>query len=201
MIELDNNDLVILDKLNENGRTTYSELAQELGLTVPTIKSRLDKLLKIGVIHHIGIYLNPHSLTNDSAALIKLEIDKSKKKEFLEFLISLEEIKDVFEALDEYNIVLITQIQPLQMHQLLFNEIKSRSGIKRANLILLIKEIASKPHRIPKQNTLLNIRCEYCGKVITSSYESEKFDDVRHYLCCKSCLNNYKKWRHSQTLS
>ncbi|MHA2073761.1 MAG: Lrp/AsnC family transcriptional regulator, partial [Candidatus Hodarchaeales archaeon] len=98
MIQLDNNDLIILDKLNENGRTTYSELAQELSLTVPTIKSRIDKLLKIGVIHHIGIYLNPHSLTRDSTALIKLEIDKNKKKEFLDFLLSLEEIKDVFEA-------------------------------------------------------------------------------------------------------
>ncbi|MFX0173393.1 MAG: Lrp/AsnC family transcriptional regulator, partial [Candidatus Hodarchaeota archaeon] len=107
-IELDNNDLVILSKLNEDGRVTYSELANELHLTVPTVKSRIDKLLKIGVIHHIGIYLNPHSLTNDSTALIAIQVDKDNKKEFLEYLLSLEEVKEIFEVLDEFNILLRT---------------------------------------------------------------------------------------------
>ncbi|MFX0084767.1 MAG: winged helix-turn-helix transcriptional regulator [Candidatus Hodarchaeota archaeon] len=201
MIELDNNDLIILDKLNENGRLTYSELANELGFTVPTIKSRIDKLLKIGVIHHIGIYLNPHSLTNDSALLISLQVEKNKKMEFFDFLLSLDEVKEVFEVLDEYNILIISQIQPLNMHQLLFEELKSHPNVNRAKLSLLVKEIISRPHRIPKHNTLLNIQCEYCGKMITSDYESEKFDEVRHYFCCKSCLGNYKKWRRTQIKS
>lgn len=201
MIELDSNDLIILDKLNENGRTTYSELANELKLTVPTVKSRLDKLLKIGVIHHIGVYLNPHSLTNDSSALIALQVDKNKKQEFIDFLLSSEEIKVVYEVLDELNFIIITQIQPLNMHQLLFEELKIHPTVNRAKLSLLIKEIVSKPHRIPKHNTLLNIQCEYCGKTITESYESEKFDQVQHYFCCKSCLGNYRKWRKTQISS
>ncbi len=201
MIELDNNDLIILDKLNENGRMTYSDLANKLGFTVPTIKSRIEKLLKIGVIHHIGIYLNPHSLTNDSSSLISIQVDKNKKKEFFDFLLSLDEVKEVFEVLDEFNILIISQIQPLNMHQLLFEELKSHPNVNRAKLSLLVKEIISRPHRIPKHNTLLNIKCEYCGKTITADYESEKFDEVRHYFCCKSCLGNYKKWRKTQIKS
>ncbi|MFX0184636.1 MAG: winged helix-turn-helix transcriptional regulator [Candidatus Hodarchaeota archaeon] len=197
-IELDNNDLTILAKLNENGRITYSELANELHLTVPTVKSRIDKLMKIGVIHHIGIYLNPHTLTNDSTALIALQVDKKDKKELLDFLCSLEEIKDIFEVLDELNILIITQIQPLNMHQLFFEEIKAHPHVKRAKFTLLVKEIVSLPHRIPKHNTLLNVRCEYCGKQIKDSYETEKFEDVRHYFCCTSCLRNYRKWRELQ---
>ncbi|MFX0150728.1 MAG: winged helix-turn-helix transcriptional regulator [Candidatus Hodarchaeota archaeon] len=197
-IELDNSDLVILSKLNEDGRVTYSELANELHLTVPTVKSRIDKLLKIGVIHHIGIYLNPHSLTNDSTALIAIQVDKENKKELLEYLCSLEEVKEIFEVLDEFNILLRTQIQPLQMHQIFFEEIKSHPLCQRAKLTILIKEIRSNPHRIPKDTTLLNISCEYCGKRITGTYESEKFEDVRHYFCCKSCLSNYRKWRKLQ---
>ncbi|MFW9823251.1 MAG: winged helix-turn-helix transcriptional regulator [Candidatus Thorarchaeota archaeon] len=200
MIELDNNDLIILDKLNENGRATYSEIANELHLTVPTVKSRIDKLLKIGVIHHIGIYLNPHSLTNDSTALIATQINKKDKKEIFDYLRSIEEIKEIYEVLDEFNILIITQIQPLNMHKLVFEEIKSHPLVIRAKLSILTKEILSRPHRIPKHNTLLNIQCEYCGKQITSSYETEKYDEVRHYFCCKSCLNNYRKWHKKQVL-
>lgn len=198
-LELDNNDLTILNRLNQDGRTTYSELATELNLTVPTVKSRIEKLKKIGVIDHIGIYLNPHSLTNESAALINLQVNKEHKTEIIDFLCSLDGVREVFEVMDEFNILIVTQIQPLNLHQNMFEEIQERPQVVRAKLNLLIKEILAKPHNIPKQITLLNIRCEYCGKQITDSYETVKFEGVRHYFCCTSCLNNYKKWRESQT--
>ncbi|MHA2248380.1 MAG: winged helix-turn-helix transcriptional regulator [Candidatus Hodarchaeales archaeon] len=197
-IELDNADLTILNRLNENGRTTYSELANDLNLTVPTVKSRIEKLTKIGVIHHIGIYLNPHSLTNESAAVIKVKVDKEKKEKFIDFLTSANEVREVFEVLDEFNILMITQNQPLNMHNILFEEIKAHSSVKNAEINILVKEVFANPHRIPKQSQLLNVRCEYCGKQISDSYETEKFEDIRHYFCCTSCLRNYKKWRESQ---
>ncbi|MFX1285779.1 MAG: winged helix-turn-helix transcriptional regulator [Promethearchaeota archaeon] len=197
-IKLDNIDLTILNRLNENGRATYSEIATEINLTVPTVKSRIEKLMKIGVIHHIGIYLNPHSLTNESAALIKIKINKDKKKDLLEYLTSLSEVKEVFEVLDEFNFLIITQIQALSMHQILFEEIKAYPNIEGAKISILLKEVFSNPHRIPKHSQLLNVRCEYCGKQINDDYESVKFDDIRHYFCCPVCLKNYKKWRESQ---
>ncbi|UCG02185.1 MAG: winged helix-turn-helix transcriptional regulator [Candidatus Heimdallarchaeota archaeon] len=195
---MDNADLTILNRLNENGRITYSELANELNLTVPTVKSRIDKLTKIGVIHHIGVYLNPHSLTNESAALIKVKVDKEEKKEFIKFLTSVNEVREVFEVLDEFNLMMITQNQPLNMHHILYEEIKAHSYVKNAEINILVKEVFANPHRIPKQSQLLNVRCEYCGKQISESYETEKFEEIRHYFCCTSCLRNYKKWRESQ---
>lgn len=197
-IELDNVDLTILNRLNENGRATYSEIADEINLTVPTVKSRIEKLMKIGIIHHFGIYLNPHSLTDESAALITIKINKEKKQEFIDYLTSLNEVREVFEVLDEFNILIITQIQTLSMHQILFEEIKTYSNVEGAKISILLKEVFSNPHRIPKQSQLLKVRCEYCGKQISDNYESEKFDDIRHYFCCTSCLKNYKKWRESQ---
>ncbi|MFX0206187.1 MAG: winged helix-turn-helix transcriptional regulator [Candidatus Hodarchaeota archaeon] len=197
-IELDNPDLTILNRLNENGRITYSELANELNLTVPTVKSRIDKLTKIGVIHHIGVYLNPHSLTNESAALIKVKVDKEKKEEFIKFLTSVNEVREVFEVLDEFNLMMITQNQPLNMHHILYEEIKAHSYVENAEINILVKQVFANPHRIPKQSQLLNVRCEYCGKQISDSYETEKFEEIRHYFCCTSCLRNYEKWRESQ---
>ncbi|MHA1330457.1 MAG: winged helix-turn-helix transcriptional regulator [Candidatus Hodarchaeales archaeon] len=197
-IELDDKDLTILSRLNEDGRTTYSDLAAELALTVPTVKSRIDKLIKIGVIDHIGVYLKPHSLTKEGAALISLHVSSKDLEEIINYLSSLEEIREVYEVLDEFNILILTQHQPLNMHHLIFEELKNNALVKKAQIKILTKELFSKPHRIPKDSFLLNIRCEYCGKQITESYESEKLADVRHYFCCSSCLKNYKKWWQKQ---
>ena len=92
----------------------------------------------------------------------------------------------------------LTQILPLNMHQIFFEEIRTNSHTEGAKISILLKEVFSSPHRIPKHSQLLNIRCEYCGKQISESYETEKFEGIRHYFCCTSCLRNYKKWREAQ---
>jgi Lrp/AsnC family transcriptional regulator for asnA, asnC and gidA len=199
-IDLDASDLTILNRLNEKGRATYSELAEELGLTVPTVKSRIEKMLKIGIISRFGIYLNPHALTTDPSAMLLFQVLKEKKTEFLDHLKTLEEIKTVYEALDEYNVVVITQFQPLSMHQLLFEQLRSHSSVNQGYIKILITEVFSNPHRIPMHTPRLNIKCEYCGSQVSENYESIKIGDTRHYFCCPICLKNYTKW-HRDVIS
>jgi DNA-binding Lrp family transcriptional regulator len=197
-IDLDASDLTILNRLNEKGRATYSELADELMLTVPTVKARIEKLIKIGVIDHIGIYLNPHSLTSDVSSILSFQIMKHHVDKFLAYLQTHEEIKTVYEVLDEFNIIAITQFLPMSSHQELFEKLQARPTVKQGRIQILIKEIFSKPHQIPKKSQFLNIKCEYCGKKISDEYETIKIDDIRHYFCCTSCLKNYKDWIKDQ---
>ena len=197
-IKLDEIDVILLTRLNEDGRTTYSSLSTELGITVPTVKSRIDKLIKIGVIGHIGIYLNPHSLTQESSAMIMVRVNKKNIPKFLEYMKNIEEIKDVYEVLDEYNIFIITQHLPLNIQRMVFEDLRDQEVVEKAQIKVLTKEIQSHPHIVPKHSILLNIKCEYCGKTLSESYESEKLADVRHFFCCRSCLTNYKKWWEKQ---
>ncbi|MFX1514361.1 MAG: winged helix-turn-helix transcriptional regulator [Promethearchaeota archaeon] len=197
-ITLDKKDMTILSRLNEDGRITYSQLANELQLTVPTVKSRIEKLTKIGVIHHIGVYLNPHSLTSDSAVIIALKVKTTQKKEFTEHISSLEEVREVFEVLDEYNFLILSQIQSQDSSQVLFEQLLALPQVETGKITILLKEVQMNPHRIPTNTTLLNVNCEYCGKQITGSYETAMIDEVRHYFCCKTCLKSYLKWRANQ---
>ncbi len=198
LIDLDTSDLTILNQLNENGRVTYSQLAKKLMLTVPTVKSRIDKLLKMGVINHFGTYLNPHKLTGDPSALFYFQVNKEDVQSFLEHLHSLEEIKSVFEVLDPFNILVITQFQPLNMIQILYQKLQAQSFIKNSHIQIVMKEVFSKPHRIPQHETILNLKCEYCGKKISEDYESIKIKETRHFFCCPICLRNYTKWLKDQ---
>ena len=77
-------------------------------LTVPTVKSRINKLIKLGVIDHFGIYLNPHTLTGDPSAILHFQVMKDDVQSFVDHLQSLDEIKSVYEVLDNYNLLVIT---------------------------------------------------------------------------------------------
>ncbi len=197
-IELDQKDLIILERLNKNGRITYSKLGDELKLSVPTIKSRIEKLQKLGVFNYIGLQLNPHTMTSDRAAIINLKVDPEVKDQLFEFLSSSELVKVVYEVTDEYNVNIITQHCSLSESDQFFESLMKRQEVKHARISFIKSRIHINPHRIPKGTKLLNVRCEYCGKPIDSNFEIGRFDQVPHYFCCTSCLGNYKKWRESQ---
>ncbi|MHA2225064.1 MAG: winged helix-turn-helix transcriptional regulator [Candidatus Hodarchaeales archaeon] len=197
-IELDQKDLTILERLNKDGRITYSQLGTELSLSIPSIRSRIEKLLKIGVIDYIGIHLNPHTLTSDNSAIISVKVDPKEKDQFTSFLSTLESVKSVYEVMDEYNVHIITQHVSFSDSEKLFEVLRQRSEVHSAKISFVTKEVFSKPHHIPKSTKLLNIQCEYCGKQIESTYETGRYENVPHYFCCRSCLKNYGDWRKSQ---
>ncbi len=198
-IDLDASDLTILNRLNEKGRATYSELAEELRLTVPTVKSRIDNLIKKGVIKQFGVYLNPHTFTTNTSAILFFQVISSEKGLFLTYLEELDAIKTVYEVLDEFNIIAITQFQSMNMHNDIFEKLQIHPSVKKGKIQIALAEIFSKPHKVPQNTTQLNVKCEYCGKKITDDYETLKTEDTRHYFCCTSCLRNYIKWRNEVT--
>jgi len=198
-IDLDASDLTILNRLNEKGRATYSELAEELRLTVPTVKSRIDNLIKKGVIIQFGVYLNPHTFTTNTSAILFFQVISKDKKLFLTYLEELESLKTVYEVLDEYNIIAITHFQSMNKHNDIFEKLLIHSSVKKGKIQIVLTEIFSKPHKVPQNTTQLNVNCEYCGKKITDDYETFKTENTRHYFCCTSCLHNYKKWREEVT--
>ncbi|MFV2016206.1 MAG: Lrp/AsnC family transcriptional regulator, partial [Candidatus Heimdallarchaeota archaeon] len=49
--KLDDKDIEILTILIKDSRTTLSSLGGKISVSIPTVKSRIDKLLGLGIIH------------------------------------------------------------------------------------------------------------------------------------------------------
>ena len=70
MTELDETDRTILAMLQENGRTTYAEIGQAVGLAASSINDRIRKLQERGAIEGIHAVLSPPALRLDLLAFI-----------------------------------------------------------------------------------------------------------------------------------
>jgi Lrp/AsnC family leucine-responsive transcriptional regulator len=60
--ELDSVDLRLLSRLMRQGRATWSDLAEELGLTAPAIAQRVRRLEERGVIRQFAAVVSPDAL-------------------------------------------------------------------------------------------------------------------------------------------
>ena len=49
-VELDNTDIAILKSLMEDGRKSFRAISREIKVSTPTVKSRYERLVNIGLI-------------------------------------------------------------------------------------------------------------------------------------------------------
>ncbi|HEY6952825.1 MAG TPA: Lrp/AsnC family transcriptional regulator [Bacteroidota bacterium] len=75
---LDETDIKILEILQKEGRTKRNELAEKVGLSLPAVSERLNKLEESGIIVGYFARLNYHMLGNDVTAFIITTVDSSR---------------------------------------------------------------------------------------------------------------------------
>lgn len=72
MVTLDKTDRQILDLLQANARRTNAEIAEEVGLTAPSVFERIRKLEQRGVIRGYTVQVDPEALGKTLTAFIRL---------------------------------------------------------------------------------------------------------------------------------
>jgi len=91
LADLDEIDIGIVRLLQADGRIATAELSRRLGVSEPTIRKRIDRLIADEIIC-ITAVLNPHRTGFTSNVLIMLKIHSSKVFEVGEWLASHERV-------------------------------------------------------------------------------------------------------------
>ncbi|MBA4311342.1 MAG: AsnC family transcriptional regulator [Chlorobiaceae bacterium] len=75
---IDEIDIKILNLLQNHGRTRRNEIAEHVGLSIPSVSDRLKKLEDNGFILQYTTVLNPKKFGKDITAFIAVKVDSSK---------------------------------------------------------------------------------------------------------------------------
>ena len=76
-MKIDKIDKKILDILQQDGRASASNIANEIDISIPTVTDRIKKLQDAGIIKGIHAVLDPKPLGLDVAAIITLISESS----------------------------------------------------------------------------------------------------------------------------
>ena len=69
---IDNVDRQILALLVEDGRRTYDDIAQQVALSAPAVKRRIDRLRRQGLLRGFTAIVDPAAMGTSTEALIEL---------------------------------------------------------------------------------------------------------------------------------
>ena len=190
--KLDEKDIVILQTLAKDSRTKLSALADLLNTSIPTIRSRIDKLEDLGIIQQFSLILSYELLSEHPSYFITLKIVPKFVNTIINSLVESEKILEAHELNGQFQLILKTVPLSMQDFQSVMNSLRDKEGVLEINPMPISTTFKQETAKLPSQDIQVKIRCEYCGKAIEKDYQTLLVDDVTHFFCCKSCLGNYQ---------
>lgn len=148
-MKLDNYDKAILNALQNNGRLTNQEIADQIGLSPSACLRRFKALEEAGIITGYRALLDSKLLGLDLMALIHISMDKHTKERFSEFEKAVQSMPNVLECLlltgqtADYQLkVLVKDLEAYQ--DLLLNHITQITGVSGVHTSFVLRKVVDK---------------------------------------------------------
>ncbi|MGQ4834170.1 MAG: TRASH domain-containing protein [Candidatus Asgardarchaeia archaeon] len=178
MVKLDEYDLKMLYLLRDNARLSISELSHLLNLSRPTIKSRIERLEKEGIIQKYTIKVKDEILEAKNLILLLVESD------------SIENF-DQFEEITEVNKISKNKFF-IKVWVATMNELKRIIDSGAFDVLEIFPVIERKEKEMPLK-IKITFKCDYCGKEIEGEPIIYKYRNKVYFFCCNTCLREYKR--------
>jgi Lrp/AsnC family leucine-responsive transcriptional regulator len=147
---MDQTDKKILKKLQENARTTISELSSEIALSMPATSERLKKMEASGVIKQYTAILDPGLMHKHLMALIFLRFDNPANGDRFANLVKDEpEIKECYYITGEFDYSLKILTENTHTLEKLLTRIKKQPGVMQTQTIVILSTITDSPSILP----------------------------------------------------
>ena len=144
VFELDNKDKRILNILQDNSRTSYLHIADELGISEATVRYRLKNLIAKGVITKFTVLLDPKKIGYSTTGILMVKIESNSFEEASKQISDLTETYHVFQNTGEYNIVTVVHAHDLEHLSDLRKRVEMMPGVREVSLSAATKLIKIK---------------------------------------------------------
>ncbi|GAB6068988.1 Lrp/AsnC family transcriptional regulator [Thiomicrorhabdus hydrogeniphila] len=148
-MQLDSYDKTILNALQNNGRLSNQELADQIGLSPSACLRRFKALEESEVIIGYRTLLDAKKLGLDLMALVHISMDKHTKERFSQFEKSVQSMPNVLECLlltgqtADYQLkVLVKDLDAYQ--DLLLNHITQITGVSGVHTSFVLRKVVNK---------------------------------------------------------
>jgi Lrp/AsnC family transcriptional regulator for asnA, asnC and gidA len=142
MSTLDKMDLAIIKMLEEDGRMSFTEIAEKLKVSESTIRKRVLSLQRKGVIKKFTIKVDPWKIGIKTIAFVGIDVDPTRLLEIAQELCDLKEIKWVATSTGDH--MLMTEIwtkDGRELTRLISEKIGTIEGVKRICPAIILEKM------------------------------------------------------------
>lgn len=184
MTELDDTDLIILQRLLDDARRSYRGIADEVDLSPPTVSNRVDRLRELGVIRRFTLQLDRSMLSGPDESLLVVRTNPDDAGEVASTLAAVEGVEHVFRTV-EGRVVAKAVLSTSDVHSLFTNTLDG-DRVEEYR----VDAVVDSTWRPQLDSGEFDLQCSVCGNGVSDEGETVEVDSGhRHRVCCSSCAS------------
>ncbi len=138
---LDDDEKKIIRLLQEDGRMSTADMARRLHVSEPTVRKKLNRILKDGIIK-IRAVADPGDLGYKTAVYIGLVVERTMLNQVSEQLAKYDFVETVTISTGPYDITIKACFETASdVYSFLFDELVKHEGIKDTDTTLIFRNI------------------------------------------------------------
>ncbi len=136
---MDKKDRAIISFLQYDGRTPYTKIANELGITEGSVRRRVKRLVESGQLQIVGI-VDPKEMGWNEAGMIGINVQANRITEVADAIAQLPEVSYLFQAAGEFDLFAEVYCKDRDHFVSFLNEkLQKIPGVNRTQSFLILK--------------------------------------------------------------
>lgn len=146
---MDELDKFILETLQEDGRTPFTEIARQAGVSETTIRSRYRSLVEAGIVSTVGI-VDPYALDFEAPAIIGISVEPGTIDQVAGKLAKLPEVSYLVMTLGSFDLIAEVFCRDLaHINDLLTHQIHLMPGVRSTETFMIAQSYKLSYHWSP----------------------------------------------------
>jgi len=146
---MDDLDYKIIEKLNQDARKSYREIARELDVSLTTISNRIKKMENEKIIERYIPLINQEKIGYDLTAVINVKISHGKLIEVQEKISKDKHVSNVYDITGDWDSLIIAHFKDRRDLNSFIKNILSMDNVEKTNTQIVLN-IVKNEKRIMK---------------------------------------------------
>ncbi|MFW6448614.1 MAG: winged helix-turn-helix transcriptional regulator [Halobacteriota archaeon] len=185
MPDLDDLDLEILELLIEDARRSYSDIADRVGVSGPTVSDRVDRLVERGVIRRFTVDIDRSRLEEGVGLLLEIDARPGRGDAVMDAVRDIGGVEHAYLTADD-RVVAHARLDPTGVRRLLDRHL-DLEVVDQLDVSIL-----ERVEWIPRFDaTGFELACAECGNTVTAEGTTARLDGTVYHFCCPSCESRF----------
>jgi len=190
-LRLDRKDVEILRALQEDARIPLKELALKVGLSIPSIRNRIDKLLELGVIKKFTVVIDSSRIAERVRALILCKVPTDRLKGLGEKLSKLDSVRELHVLAGSYNMVLKAEFRDFEEVMRFVHE--RLPGTLDMEVLIISGTYKEEYGGNVYPDEAIRMRCDFCHSLIVEKPVVREIGGGRYYFSSEECAEAFER--------
>ncbi|MEM0121758.1 MAG: Lrp/AsnC family transcriptional regulator [Thermoprotei archaeon] len=195
-ISVDGIDAQIVELLQKDGRMSYKEIASTVGVSIPTVKTRIKRLIELGLIERFTAVVSAHRVGGKIRGVVFAKVNLPDANETIPLDRRLSEINEVRAAhfvAGEKQLFLVVEADDVESFNWLVIERLPRVGLSDISSYIITQTIKEEYGVSLKANSLLHYKCNFCHTTIYGKPIVKHYYGGKYYFSGEECAQAYKE--------